>query len=108
MPISTSKLGSTDVREMASAWLENGSQELEYAWARIKAQFGDTAQLNQGEVWQYVGSWKKEDGIWKHCFRHRWHPDGNRRLYCGVPASAVWTALAGDEPEDESLLGPID
>jgi len=56
-----------------------------WAWAKLRVEYGDSVQENQGEVWQYMGS-----SQYNHTFRHRCHPSINDRMYHHVPASDVW------------------
>ena len=44
--------------------------EWESMWSALHAKFEDHECPATREVWQYMGTWRTDDG-WKHQFRHR-------------------------------------
>lgn len=72
-----------------SRTLGRNSRGWERAWQTIATMYGDVACLNEGEVWQYMGSVSFDDGAtWEHQFRHRALPSHGGRRYENVPAAA--------------------
>ena len=71
---------------MEMVLIKQGSNE----WNKMWQQLADhplnegidepTLALNEGEVWQYMGSFKNDSRI-IHEFRHRIHPKFSRREY---------------------------
>ncbi|AFY74749.1 hypothetical protein Syn7502_02811 [Synechococcus sp. PCC 7502] len=61
-----------DQIEMPNLW--------EIIWSRLVDLEGESECLNNGEVWQYMGS-KIEGSDYVHTFRHRCHPTTNDRGY---------------------------
>ena len=45
-------------------------------WTALKAADGDTVREcpETGQCWQYMGTQREDDGVIRHCFRHRHHP----------------------------------
>lgn len=62
--------------------LRRGSKEWNRMWAALKAEFGDTEQVNGFESWQYMGVHNGE-----HQFRHRSHPVHGRIVWSTAVAS---------------------
>lgn len=68
-------------------------------WDRMWSEVDDDPTAydpTTGEVWQYMGTVKKNGG-WAHQFRHRHHPVEKRRVYREVPASSGWIAAERKE-----------
>lgn len=44
-----------------------------YLWGQVAAVYNNPTCYNErsGEAWQYMGTWRGEDGIWRHQLRHR-------------------------------------
>jgi hypothetical protein len=63
--------------------IEIGSKEWDYMWEWLsnhpinKDLEEPSVALNEGEAWQYMGSYKQNDSV-IHSFRHRSHPLTNR------------------------------
>lgn len=72
-------------------YLDQDDNELQRAWGIIGNYDSDLGVVdpmsaeNDGERWQYMGTSPK-DGIWHHCFRHRYHPVIGDRVYLWVEA----------------------
>ena len=67
--------------------MDRTSPGWERMWGEIKAQYGDTVCLHDGEAWQYMGSYSEDGGAtWHHEFRHRALPPLGRRTCVHVPA----------------------
>lgn len=52
------------------------------------------ADPEQGEFWQYMGTYRNWDGGAVHSFRHRRHPITKRREYVTVDCSANFLSRA--------------
>ena len=72
--------------------LDDHDPELRRAWRT----FPDPVTEHQGEEWQYMGS-RHRDGSWKHCFRHRCHPETGARLSREVSAAVDWQPTSPDK-----------
>ncbi len=76
--------------------IEQNSQEWEYMWNWLAAHpinegiVEPTTALNNGEAWQYMGSFKQDDRVIQE-FRHRNHPRTNSRQNLKVNASETFT-----------------
>jgi len=85
------------------AFLKRDSDEWNRAWEELaKSPFNKglknpTIAHNQGEAWQYMGTYCNTDGEYIHNFRHRCHPVLNSRLYINIPV--------GDMSEDQYHKG---
>lgn len=65
------------------AVVESGSAEWHRMWASLEKLYGDTIAMNDGEAWQYLGTFQEphcSSSPWRHEFRHRDHPV-HGRLY---------------------------
>jgi len=60
-------------------------------WHLLAEVEGDRVCLNDGEVWQYMGS-KREGSKLIHTFRHRCHPSDSQQHY-----RHITTSLLGEE-----------
>ena len=69
-----------------------GSPEWEYMWEWLATnpinEGLDTPSIamNEGEAWQYMGSFKQNDKV-IHSFRHRCHPRHGQKIDLHVSAS---------------------
>lgn len=76
--------------------IEPNSHEWNYMWEWLASHpinegiIEPTAALNDGEAWQYMGSYKQDDRV-IHSFRHRNHPRINERKDLNVQASDKFT-----------------
>ncbi len=77
-----------------TAELKRGSTEWDAAWQGLADISGDRDKMAEHpgcfEVWGYMMTFRR-DGKWRHEFRHRVHPRGDRWWVLRVPASAGWT-----------------
>jgi hypothetical protein len=77
---------------MKMVLIKIGSPEWEYMWnwlAEHPLNEGlktPSIAMNEGEAWQYMGSFKQNDKI-IHSFRHRCHPRHGQRVELHVEAS---------------------
>ena len=65
--------------------LDEGDPELRRAWNT----FPDPVMEHQGEGWQYMAT-RQREGVWQHCFRHRYHPQTKTRTNAEVNAAPGW------------------
>jgi hypothetical protein len=61
-------------------------REWDRAWD-IAVPGDDKAETHNYESWQYMGSSNRDQGDWRHEFRHRCHPSNDKRMYRSVAAS---------------------
>ena len=77
---------------MELALVKVGSPEWEYLWNWLASHpinvglEAPSVALNEGEAWQYMGSFKQGDRI-IHSLRHRCHPKHGQRMDLHVQAS---------------------
>lgn len=76
--------------------IEPNSPEWEYMWKWLEEHpinkdiEEPTLAMNEGEAWQYMGTFKQDDRI-IHEFRHRNHPATGLRQYLKVSGSDTFT-----------------
>jgi hypothetical protein len=72
--------------------LERGDSEWEPAWSRL-AELVDIEHVcpRSGEQWQYMGTHRKESGVFNHDFRHRSY--NLERKYLSVQVSEGWERI---------------
>ena len=81
---------------MELIFVKQDSTEWEYIWDFVeKHPINEGIEeprisLNEGEVWQYMGSFKQNDKL-VHEFRHRYHPKTNDRYYIRFNGSESFT-----------------
>lgn len=77
--------------------VEQGSPEWDEMWNKLnnhpinEGMEEPKTALNNGEVWQYMGSFKQGDKV-IHSFRHRQHPRDNQRKDVNFHASDKFTS----------------
>jgi len=76
--------------------LKPNSPEWDFAWNWVashplnEGQEDPSTALNEGEAWQYMGSFKQGDRV-IHTFRHRNHPTTSTRQTLNLNASEALT-----------------
>lgn len=84
-------------REVEWASLKPRSSEWKAAWKAMAEEMGDqdfeAFDEESGEVWQYMGSYKRGQA-WAHEFRHRNHPRTSARIVLSVRATKGWQPSA--------------
>ena len=81
---------------MEFALIERDSPEWEYMWKWLaehpinKSLDEPSVALNDGEAWQYIGSYKQGEKV-VHEFRHRFHPVTKEKKLLSVSASKDFT-----------------
>lgn len=75
------------IKQLRAVFVDPESEEWDYAWDQAVPGEDKLEEHIYGEVWQYMGTWKNEDGTWLHHFRHRMHPRTNQRVLRQVRVS---------------------
>lgn len=77
--------------------VERDTAEWDYMWQWLESHpinegiENPRLALNNGELWQYMGSFKQGDKV-IHSFRHRQHPRDNQRKNLNLHASDKFTS----------------
>ena len=72
--------------------VERGTPEWDYMWQWLDSHpINEGVEMprvawNNGEIWQYMGSYRQDDKV-IHSFRHRQHPRDNQRKNLSLHAS---------------------
>ena len=78
---------------MEMVLFKQGSNEWNWMWEQLAAHpinkglSEPTVAENNGQTWQYMGSFSNPMGLIIHEFRHRMHPIDNERHYYKLIAS---------------------